>query len=241
VSRTTLPIAILIWLVSAAALSAQTARPQQPPSGVQPPQSSQHTEVPREQWQRIDDVFAALGAGPGRHIADIGAGGGYFTIRLARVVGENGRVYAVDVNPVSLRELRTSVGEAGNVEIIRGEENDPKLPANALDAALVVNAYHEFAEYGAMLERIRAALKPGGRLVLIEPIPRTRDATRAAQTKQHSIALELVEAEAIAAGFEVVVKDPGFITRPHHGGAEGADASKPTDWLLVVRRPATSN
>jgi precorrin-6B methylase 2 len=197
----------------------------------------------REQWQRLPDVFRELGASPGRHIADIGAGGGFFTTRLAKAVGPEGRVYAVDVNPISLRELKDALG-AGvtNVELIRGDENDPHLPAGRLDGALVVNAYHEFAEYDAMLRVIKAALKPDGRLVLIEPIPRGEETTRAAQTKRHTIAIEMVEEDLRRNGFEIVTKDPVFVTRPEHQhqGEDAIGGVKPTDWLLVARPRAGS-
>ena len=197
-----------------------------------------HQEAPRDQWQRATDVFEAMGLVPGSVVADLGAGGGWFTTRLARAVGASGRVYAVDVNPVSLRELRESLPkELTNIEIVRGEEDDPKLPAGQLDAVLVVNAYHEFAEYAAVLARVREALKPGGRLVLIEPTPlRPEDTTRAAQAKRHQIAIEFAEADLTQAGFEVVKKDLSFVKRPAHQMAGGVSHA-PIDWLLVARRP----
>ena len=193
---------------------------------------------PRDQWQRVDDVFRELGIAPGSHVADLGAGGGYFTTRLAKAVGSEGRVYAVDVNPVTLRELRDGLPkDLTNIEIVRAEENDPKLPAGQLDAVLVVNAYHEFHEYAAVLARVREALKPGGRLVLIEPTPqRPEDTTRAAQVKRHEIAIEFAEADVTQAGFEIVKKEPGFVTRPSHQ-MEGGVTHTPIDWLLVARRP----
>jgi ubiquinone/menaquinone biosynthesis C-methylase UbiE len=178
-----------------------------------------------------------MGLAPGSVVADLGAGSGWFTSRLAKAVGPAGRVYAVDVNPVTLRELREALSkELTNIEIVRGEENDPKLPAGQLDAVLVVNAYHEFAEYQAVLARVKEALKPGGRLVLVEPAPRrTEDATRAAQTRRHTIAMTFAEADLVEAGFDVVRRDPAFVTRPAHQEA-GATVT-PTDWLLVARRP----
>ena len=197
-----------------------------------------HQEAPRDQWQRVTDVFEAMGLVPGSVVADLGAGGGWFTTRLARAVGASGRVYAVDVNPVSLRELRESLPkELTNIEIVRGEEDDPKLPAGQLDAVLIVNAYHEFAEYAAVLARVREALKPGGRLVLIEPTPlRPEDTTRAAQAKRHQIAIEWAEADLTQAGFEIVKKDLSFVKRPAHQMAGGVSHA-PIDWLLVARRP----
>lgn len=198
-----------------------------------------HQPSPRDQWQRVADVFDAMGLGPGSIVADLGAGGGWFTTRLARAVGGSGRVYAVDVNPVSLRELREALpADLTNIEIVRAEENDPKLPAAALDAVLVVNAYHEFAEYPAVLARVREALKPGGRLVVIEPAPRrAEDTTRAAQTRRHTIAIEFVEGELAQAGYDIVRKDPVFVSRPAHQEPNGTTVT-PTDWLLVARRPA---
>jgi predicted methyltransferase len=202
-------------------------------------QQAEHKDVPRDQWQRVADVVAALGIVPGSHVADLGAGGGFFTTRLAKAVGPTGKVYAVDVNPISLRELKDNLGPTfPNVEIVRGEENDPRLPAGRLDGVLVVNAYHEFADYPDMLRHIRAALKPGGRFVLIEPIPRrAEDTTRTAQTKNHTIAIELVEADLAQAGFEIVTRDPAFVTRPEHQGeaARPASPTGATDWLLVAR------
>lgn len=207
---------------------------------VTPSVLAQEQNAPREQWQRVDDVFRELGIGAGSHVADLGAGGGWFTRRLAKAVGPEGRVYAVDVNPVSLRELKEGLpADLTNIEIVRAEENDPKLPAGRLDAVLVVNAYHEFHEYAAVLLKVREALKPGGRLVLIEPTPlKADDTTRAAQVKRHQIAIEFAEGDLSQAGFEIVKKDPAFVKRPAHQ-MDGA-MHAPVDWLLVARRPAGS-
>lgn len=207
-------------------------------------QQRAHSETPREQWQRVPDILRELGATPGAHIADLGAGSGFFTTRLAKAVGPGGRVYAVDVNPISLRELKEAVGaDVTNVEVIRGEENDPHLPEKRLDGLLVVNAYHEFAEYRAILEHVRKALKPNGRVVIVEPIPRRADETsRQAQAKRHAIAMSFVEDELKEAGFEIVTRDPGFVTRPEHQTDEerAAGTAKPTEWLLVARPRADS-
>jgi predicted methyltransferase len=109
--------------------------------GVTAVRGQDHKESPRESWQRVTDVFEAMGIAPGSVVADLGAGGGWFTTRLARAVGPDGRVYAVDVNPISLRELRYALPkDLANIDIVRGEENDPRLPAGQLDAVLVVNA-----------------------------------------------------------------------------------------------------
>jgi predicted methyltransferase len=204
-------------------------------------QQRDHAETPRDQWQRVPDIVAALGAASGANIADVGAGHGYFTTRLAKAVGPAGRVFAVDVNPVSLRELRETLGsDYPNVNVVRGDEDNPHLPEATLDGILVVNAYHEFAEYRAMLGHLQRALKPGGRLVLIEPIPRAGDATRTAQTKRHAIAIDLAEGELKEAGFEIIQRDATFVSRPEHMNEAGraAGTSSATDWLLVARRTA---
>jgi predicted methyltransferase len=193
---------------------------------------------PREQWQRVDDIFHELGVAPGAHVADIGAGSGFFTTRLAKAVGPQGRVYAVDVNPISLRELKAALApDAANVELVRGEENDPRLPADRLDAALIVNAYHEFAEHQAMLARILASLKPGGRLALVEPAPRAAGTTRAAQEQAHTIAIEFAEEDLRQAGFEIAVRNTNFTSRPEHAHTSGGEPRKMVEWLLVARKP----
>ena len=208
-------------------------------AGSAPLLAQDHQQTPRESWQRAADIFAALDIRPGSTVADLGAGGGWFTTRIARAVAPQGRVYAVDVNPISLRELREALPkDLTNVEIVRADEDDPKLPAGQLDAVLVVNAYHEFAEYAAVLARVKDALKPGGRLVLVEPTPSSADdVTRAAQAKKHTIAIEFAEADLAAAGFEIVRKEMAFVRRPSHQMPNGVTMS-PVDWLLVARRPA---
>jgi SAM-dependent methyltransferase len=106
----------------------------------------------------------------GSSVADLGAGSGYFTMRLARAVGNTGKVYAVDIQPGMLDLLQKAMAreKVVNVVPVLGAIDDPKLPAAALDLVLMVDVYHEFSQPQLMLQRIRAALKPGGRLVLLE-------------------------------------------------------------------------
>ena len=108
----------------------------------------------RDKWQKVDEIFAAMGVKSGAVVADIGAGGGYFTARLARATGETGRVYAVDIGADVIKRLGERVRAEGlkNVEIVHGAATDPKLPPVSLDAALIVNAYHEMHEHQAMLD-----------------------------------------------------------------------------------------
>ncbi len=160
----------------------------------------------------MGDIFTAMGVKAGSVVADIGAGNGFYTVRLARTVGEAGRVFAVDVSTKTLGELRERVTRDGlkNVNVVEGAYDDPRLPEGSLDAALIVNAYHEMIEYQAMLTNIRKALKPTGRLVILEPISASRrDSPRADQTRYHEIAPELVQKDARAAGFALLgLEDP---------------------------------
>jgi ubiquinone/menaquinone biosynthesis C-methylase UbiE len=103
-------------------------------------------------------------------VADVGAGSGYFTVRLSRRVGATGKVYANDIQPEMLRLLRQRLAKAQftNIETVLGTEADPKLPAKSQDLILMVDVYHEFAQPQRMLRKLREALKDDGRLVLLE-------------------------------------------------------------------------
>lgn len=119
--------------------------------------------------ERVALIAKALSIGPGASVADVGAGAGDYAIRLAGLVGDAGRVYAVDIDPGALAKLRTRIERDGrsNVVVQEGAVDDPRLPEASLDAALIVHAYHEMTEHRAMLARLRAALKPGGRLAIV--------------------------------------------------------------------------
>lgn len=120
-------------------------------------------EQPR---RAIDELKIPKGA----TVADIGAGSGYMTTLLARQVGQGGRVYANDIQARMLDLLRHNIDrqKISNVETVLGTTDDPKLPAGAIDLALMVDVYHEFSEPQKMLRGIRSALKADGRMALIE-------------------------------------------------------------------------
>ncbi len=166
----------------------------------------------REALQRVPEILVALGAFPGARVADVGAGDGFFSVRLGRAVGPGGHVIAEDVDGEALDRLRARLADAAltNVEVVQGTVDDPKLPDGALDAILIVDAYHEMENFAAMLEHVRHALKPGGRLVLVEPFdPRLRGESRQRQTKSHSLSPSYAEQELRAAGFFVTaLRDP---------------------------------
>jgi ubiquinone/menaquinone biosynthesis C-methylase UbiE len=151
------------------------------PSGQQPSRS-QHgrlfpptdlglLEAPdRDEWQRPDLIMDALGVAEASVVADIGAGSGWFTIRLARRVGPNGLVYAQDVQQLMLAAIIRRVRAEGltNVRPTLGGENDPRLPARALDTVLIVDVYHEIEDGVTLLKNVATALKPQGRLGVID-------------------------------------------------------------------------
>ena len=124
----------------------------------------------RLEEERPDEMLAALEIAPGSVVADIGAGVGYHTWRLAEIVGPSGRVIAEDIQPGMLELLRGNLEERGlnNVDLVLATPTDPRLPAGEIDLVLMVDVYHEFSDYRAMLRAIGASLKPDGRLVLVE-------------------------------------------------------------------------
>jgi ubiquinone/menaquinone biosynthesis C-methylase UbiE len=124
----------------------------------------------RDQEQRPDEVIRAMGLKDGDTVADIGCGTGYFSRPLARAVAPRGHVYAVDIQPEMLRLLRERLAEEGltNVEAVLGASGDPRLPRESVDWILLVDVYHELQQPEAMLARMREALKPDGRVALLE-------------------------------------------------------------------------
>jgi SAM-dependent methyltransferase len=140
-------------------------------AGVMGWQAADWLERPeRESEEEPDKALDALGPLAGASVADVGAGSGYFTVRLAARVGSAGRVYANDLQPEMLKLLaaRLARERITNVTLVQGAIDDPRLPAESLDLVLMVDVYHEFSAPQRMLRAIRTALKPGGRLVLLE-------------------------------------------------------------------------
>jgi len=136
-----------------------------------PPSDLGLLEAPdRDLWQRPDQVMDAMGIAEASVVADIGAGSGWFTIRLARRVGPQGLVYAEDVQPEMITALTRRVQREGltNVRAVRGQNSDPRLPPAVLDAVLVVDAYHEVEDRVTMLANLARALKPQGRIGVVD-------------------------------------------------------------------------
>jgi SAM-dependent methyltransferase len=189
-----------------------------------PPQDLGLLEGPdRAKWQKPDQIMDMLGIAENSRVADIGAGAGWFTIRLARRVGPNGRVYAQDVQPQMLEAVRRRVSREGlldRVEVVRGEGSDPRLPTGALDAVLVVDVYPEVEDRLTFLRNLAAALRPSGRLGIVNykpgeggPGPAPHEGVR--------VSIADVEADARAAGLPILARDE----------------SLPYQYLLVLGAP----
>jgi len=135
-------------------------------------------------------------------VADVGAGTGYMSLKMAARVGPTGKVYAEDVQPEMLRRLRQNAVKANlsNIETVLGNESDPKLPAGALDLILLVDVYHEFSQPQKMARRMRDALKPDGRLVLLEY--RKEDPTIPIRP-EHKMSVQEVKIELEAEGLKL--------------------------------------
>ena len=155
----------------------------------------------REQKERTDLLLSLLALRPGDTVADIGAGTGYFSLPIARLVGPTGRVLAVDIQPemLAIVEQRASMEQITNVSLILASETNPMLPLNTVDLVLMVDAYHEFSYPREVLEHAVDALSQGGRIVLVEyreedlavPIKRLHKMS-VAQAKREMAAVGLV-------------------------------------------------
>jgi predicted methyltransferase len=123
----------------------------------------------RDDWQQPDEVMDHLGISDGARVADIGAGGGWFTVRLARRVGPNGIVYAEDIQRPMIESIARRVKREGlsNVQTVLGTPADPRLPGG-LHAVLMVDTYTQLSEATALLTRIAGALAPSGRLGIVD-------------------------------------------------------------------------
>lgn len=156
----------------------------------------------REQEEAPDAALDAIGIPSGAVVGDVGAGVGYFTWRMAERVGPEGKVYANDIQPRMLEELRKNLAARNlrNVETVLGAEDDPRLPAAKLDLVLLVDVYHEFSEPRKMLDGIRRSLKPDGRLVLLEY---RKEDPRVPIRPEHKMSVPEVKAEVEPEGYRL--------------------------------------
>ncbi len=156
----------------------------------------------RDAWQRPIEVVAALELRRGERIADLGAGTGYFTIPIARLVGPATPVLAVDVEPRMIDYLRQRAAREGlrNIETILADPQDPKLPAASVDTILIVNTWHHITDRAAYAQKLAAALAPGGRIVVIDFIPRPQEERGFGPPTEMQLDRAVVDRELAAAG-----------------------------------------
>jgi len=154
----------------------------------------------REKEEQPEKAIAEFNLKPGMMIGDVGAGTGYYSIRMAKLVTPGGVVYANDIQQGMLDKLNTkaSAADVKNIVTVLGSESDPKLPLGKLDLVILVDVYHEFSRPQRMLQGIRESLKPGGRLVLLEY--RKEDPSVPIRP-EHKMSVEEVKAEVTPEGF----------------------------------------
>ncbi len=151
----------------------------------------------RDKKLQIDRVMDILRITPGKAVADLGAGGGWFTVRAARRVEPGGVVYAEDINPQFVKAIgqRAQREQLRDVKPVLGTTEDPRLPAESVDAVLMLKVYHEVADTKAFLRNLKPALKPGARVGIID---------RNGNGADHGLKQSIVEEEMRAAGFREV-------------------------------------
>ena len=155
--------------------------------GIQTLNALDQIESERDHWQRPSDVIQALNLHEGSVVVDFGSGVGYFTLKLSPVVGKSGSVVAEDIRRESLTFLRIRAFLRGqhNVTTIRGETDDPRLPAGFADAVLIANTYHELTEPKPILRHLADSLKPGGSLVIVDRGPRSGPVESREKQEEH--------------------------------------------------------
>jgi ubiquinone/menaquinone biosynthesis C-methylase UbiE len=194
--RRLLAVSIAAWTMCAVPIGAQRPR-------LFPPQDLGQLEGPdRDAYQRPDQIMDALQIGEGSVVADLGAGGGWFTVRLARRVGPNGRVYAEDIQKQMIEAIDRRVKREGlrNVMMVLGTPTDPKIPDGLLDAVLIVDAYHEIEQPITLLRNVAKSLKAAGTVGIVNY---KKDGGGPGPPMDQRVDAEKVIADARAAGLEL--------------------------------------
>jgi len=185
----------------------------------------------RDTWQRAEEIIQKLNIKAASQVADVGCHEGYFTIKLSRIVRDDGKVYAVDISKDKIEKLKKHLEDRKiqNVRAIVGEENNPHLPPLTLDAVLIVDTYHEMDAHEQILQRIKEALKVGGRLVICEPISDARKKlSREEQERKHELGLNYALEDLKEAGFRIISQQETFVDRVKEKGDKM--------WLIVCER-----
>ncbi len=194
-------------------------------------QYSEYDWEERDTWMNVTDIFERAGVEEGSHVADIGCHEGYLSIHLANRVGAEGKVYSVDIREDRLERLTENLEsrKLENVTVILGDYDNPKLPENTLDVVFIMDTYHEMEDYTTILEHMKKALKPEGRIIIIEKLKRkVRDKSRKAMTDAHSMSPKYVRKELLSAGFKNLIQDNNI-------GTWENDKDK-VIWMLVATK-----
>ena len=184
----------------------------------------------RDQWQKADVLIQSLALRSGSQVADIGCHEGYLTVKLSAVVGLEGKVYAVDIEQQKLDLLKQNLEkrQIKNVVPVKGEFNNSHLPSS-LDAVVILDTYHEISKHDEILRHIKVALKPGGRLLICEPIAdERRTSTRADQERKHELGMAFALEDLSKAGFTITRKSDPFLDRTKEKGDKM--------WMIVAKK-----
>jgi ubiquinone/menaquinone biosynthesis C-methylase UbiE len=187
-------------------------------------------ERERDQWQRPSDVLEVMHLSAGNVAVDLGCGSGYFSLKLASLVGTRGRVLSVDIRrlPLAFLWARGFMHRFRNIDVIHGDTGDPHLPAGVADAVLIANTYHELADPQPILEKVFRSLRSEGRLVILDRGPDSANGESPdAERTHHHVRASSVEDEVVRRGFEIVQYEDRFIDR----------AGDEPWWLIVARKP----
>jgi SAM-dependent methyltransferase len=151
----------------------------------------------RDKKLHVDRVMDLLSITPGKSVADVGAGSGWFTVRAAARVGSAGTVYAEDINPKAIDYIadRATREKLANIKPVLGSVDDTKLPPNSVDAVLILKTYHEFAHPIPLMKKLKVSLRPGAKIGIID---------RNGNGTDHGIMPDIVEREMAQAGFKRV-------------------------------------
>jgi len=185
-------------------------------------------EAQRDQWQRPSEVIQVLNLKDGDSVVDLGCGSGYFTLKLSDPIGRNGKVIAEDVRRLSLTFLWMRAFRKGkhNVSVHLGDLDDPRLRPDSINAVLISNTYHEFTAARSILDHVRQALIPGGRLVIVDRSPRDLQDQAGAQ-QEHEISSGQVATDLRQANFVIDSRTDHFIE---------SDPQNETWWMIVAHR-----
>jgi ubiquinone/menaquinone biosynthesis C-methylase UbiE len=260
--RATLPGVVLLALFATFSLSlALPAEAQERRRQVRifPPEELGMLEGPdREQYQKPDQVMDALGIADGSSVADLGAGGGWFTVRLARRVGPQGVVYAEDIQEQMIESIERRIQRESlrNVRTVLGKPSDPKLPASELDAVLIVDTFYEFEHPVELLSNVKESLKLHGRLGIVEFL---KDGVGPGPAMEERVDESVVIANAEAAGLRLISRETflpyqyllvfgraeappdstGAQARRNQPGKNGANATRANSSLPPTGAPTT--